>query len=56
MTLEKAIIQLVREYDKALQIQHIKKPVAYALYKVWRIADEEKKTNDRGAESSKEKV
>ena len=42
MTLEKAIILLVREYDKAKQISHIRKPVAYALYKVWKMADEER--------------
>ena len=49
MRLEKAIILLVREYDKAKEIKHIRKPVAYALYKVWKKADAETEgeRNDR---------
>lgn len=41
MTLEKAIILLVRQYDIAKNLEMVINPVAYALYKVWKMADED---------------
>ena len=39
MTLEKAIELIRIEYANALKFKHIKNPLAYALYQVWKIAD-----------------
>ena len=40
MSLEKAIKLLQQEYDRASRLAFIKNPVAYALYQVWKKADE----------------
>ena len=39
MTLDKAIELLKEEYEHAKKIEYIKKPLAYALYQVWKKAD-----------------
>lgn len=39
MTLEKAIKLLEREYDRASKLVFVRNPLAYALYKVWQMAD-----------------
>lgn len=39
MSIETAIKILIREYQKALKCGYVRNPVAYALYKVWRLAD-----------------
>lgn len=41
MTLDKAIEMLKAEYEKANNSQYVIKPLAYALYQVWKIADRE---------------
>lgn len=41
MKIEKAIHQLILEYERARKDEHIHNPVAYALYQVWRRADKE---------------
>lgn len=41
MTLEKAIKALEKEYAKAKGLSYVRNPLAYALYQVWKIADEE---------------
>lgn len=41
MTLEKAIKLLEIQYEKAKGLGHIRNPLAYALYKVWKMADNE---------------
>ena len=41
MTLEKAIKTLEKEYAKAEKQPFVTNPLAYALYQVWKIADEE---------------
>lgn len=41
MTLKKAIRLLEAEYARARQLDFVRKPLAYALYRVWRIADRE---------------
>ena len=43
MTIEKAIKMLTDEYIKAKQNDYVRNPVAYALYKVWKKADESPK-------------
>ncbi len=42
MTLKKAIKLLEEEYEKAKKLSWVSKPLAYALYKVWKRADEMK--------------
>ena len=42
MTIEKAIRLLVAEYEKAKKMDRIRKPLAFALYQVWKKADREK--------------
>ena len=51
MTLQKAINRLEAEYEKAKNLPFVRNPVAYALYQVWRMADEKRKYN---RESKKE--
>ena len=41
MTLKKAIRLLEEEYARARQLDFVRNPLAYALYRVWRIADRE---------------
>ncbi len=47
MTIEKAIRLLCREYEIAKNLEMVRNPVAYALYKVWKQADGERKDNER---------
>ena len=42
MTLTKAIKLLREERRKAKELEWVKNPLAYALYKVWKIVDKEK--------------
>ena len=42
MTLKKAINLLEQEYEKAKELEFVRNPLAYALYKVWRVVDTEK--------------
>jgi hypothetical protein len=46
MTLAKAINLLIDEYELAQNLEFVKNPIAYALYKVWKLADGERKTNE----------
>lgn len=47
MKIEEAIHLLIAEYEKAQKLAYIKKPVAYALYQVWKMADRKRvKKND----------
>ena len=45
MTLDKAIKQLEKEYERAKGLEYIHNPIAYALYQVWKKADGERKDN-----------
>lgn len=45
MNIQKAIIELQKEYARAITLDFVHNPVAYALYKVWRKADRERKTD-----------
>lgn len=46
MTLQKAIKLLEAEYERAKNLKYIHNPLAHALYRVWRMADGERKDND----------
>lgn len=51
ITIEKATRLLCREYEIAKNLEMVKNPVAYALYKVWKKADGERRTdNERKAD------
>lgn len=39
MDINKAIQMLEAEYEKAKQLEYVKNPLAYALYRVWKVAD-----------------
>ena len=41
MTIERAIDLLVNEFEKAKQMPCVHKPVAWALYQTWKLADGE---------------
>lgn len=43
MTLEKAIKLLEQEYERAKNLEFVHNPLAWALYRVWRQADSERK-------------
>ena len=43
MTYNKAINQLQVEYEKAKQLEYVRNPLAFALHKVWKMADKENK-------------
>jgi hypothetical protein len=40
MTLEKALKLVQEKYESAKNLDYIHNPLAYALYKVWKMADE----------------
>ena len=42
MTLEKALKLVQIKYEAARKLSHIRNPLAYALYQVWKMADKEK--------------
>lgn len=50
MRIEKAHRMLEIEYEKAKKLEWVHNPLAYALHKVWRMADAEK-TTEKGGES-----
>ena len=53
MTLEKAMEQIGRYYAAALNLKHVRKPLAWALYQVWREADKQGETADKCDSSEK---
>jgi hypothetical protein len=42
MTLEQAIELLRKEYGRAKNMDYVKKPLAWALFQVWKKADAER--------------
>lgn len=46
MTIKKAINLIEKEYEKAKKLEWVHKPLAYAIYKVWKIVDAEKGKDD----------
>lgn len=45
MTLEDAKKLLDEEYERAKRLEYVKKPLAYALYQVWKKADKGRNEN-----------
>ena len=39
MTIEKAIKMVIAEYAVAKKLEGVRNPLAYALYRVWKVAD-----------------
>jgi hypothetical protein len=46
MTLEKAKELLDTFYERAKGLEYVRDPLAFALYKVWKMADNERKATD----------
>ena len=42
MTIEKAIKMVKDNYESAKKLDYIRNPLAFALYKVWKLADADK--------------
>lgn len=42
MTIERAIKMLEEEYERAKKMDFVKRPLAYALYQVWKKVDSAK--------------
>lgn len=47
MTIEKAIHELINEYNRVKDKVGIRKPVSFALYNVWKYADNHEKEKKR---------
>lgn len=45
MTLQEAIKMLETEYERAKKLEYVYNPLAFALHRVWRNADGERKDN-----------
>lgn len=41
MTIKTVLFMVSQEYEKAKQNSYVQKPLAYALYKVWRAVDQQ---------------
>ena len=46
MSIEKAIEILKHNYERALKIEYIHNPLAWALYKTWRFVDSKAKKTE----------
>ena len=44
MSLGEVVDYFIREYNLALNNEHIHKPIAYALYQTWKWVDDKEKT------------
>lgn len=44
MDIETAIKKLREEYERARNLEFVRNPMAYALYQVWKLADEDRRT------------
>lgn len=47
MTLKKAVKLLEAEYERAKKLEYVQKPLAWALYQVWKEADSIKEEKQR---------
>lgn len=43
MKIEAALKKVREEYDKAVHLEFVRDPVAYALYQAWKEADSERR-------------
>ena len=48
LNLEKALKMVETEYERAKKLDFVFNPLAYALYQVWKIADDQKGGVDNG--------
>ena len=46
MTLQRAIKLLEIEYERAKRLDFVRDPLAWALYRIWKIADGERRSDD----------
>lgn len=46
MRLSTAIRHLTKEYEKAVKLEFVVKPLSYALYQTWRWADKNEKRRE----------
>ena len=47
MTLEKAVKLLEAEYERAKNLEYVQRPLAWALYQVWKAVDSMKDEKQR---------
>lgn len=47
MTLGEAIEMLKKEYERAKNMEYVQKPLAWALFQVWKKVDQKEKKGDR---------
>lgn len=52
MKIEDALNLVQKEYEKSKELEFVKDPVAYSLYKVWKLADADKR--NRAKKSKKD--
>ena len=50
VTLQKAIRMLDAEYERAKQLEYVRNPLAWALYRVWKAVDKDKPEVEQDAE------
>ena len=46
MTIERAIELLKAEYENAKRLAYVRNPLAYALYQVWKVAEQKRKVDE----------
>ena len=49
----KAVKKFKEEYEKALKLDYIQKPLSYSLYRTWRYFDSLENAEDRSANNEK---
>ena len=47
MTVQRALKLVEKEYEQAKKLEWIRNPLAYALFKVWRLVEKEAAKNGR---------
>ena len=47
MKIEDALNLVQKEYEKSKELEFVKDPVAYSLYKVWKLADADKRNREK---------
>ena len=48
MELKKALVMVVQEYERALSLEYVRYPLAYALFKVWKKVDGSQRVRRKG--------
>jgi hypothetical protein len=47
MSIDEAKKLLDEQYERAKRLKYVKKPLAFALYQVWKIADKKRSENGK---------